>query len=207
MSQDESELRQVVAENIRRIRTERGWSQERLAVSASLAGASWSRVTVTEIEAGRRPVSLEEFFLLPAMFGGDMDIKEFVRSEGEFWVGDFRAEPGDIEYFLRGGEDIHGGESPWTTSVGDEDLGSTVDATEIARRETERNAARSLGVPSFDVALAALNLWSHGLLEERERRFEATPGEGSAAKRKGHITRELLRELDQKLSKQKGRKR
>lgn len=56
-------LRSALGANIRRLRTERGWSQEALAEEMTRAGFDWSRVTVaqSENEAGRsRRVTVEE---------------------------------------------------------------------------------------------------------------------------------------------------
>lgn len=62
--------------------------------------------------------------------------------------------------------------------------------------EAERNAAKSLGVKPVAVYELACRLWDHGLDEEREARLEegGRPMVKKTAYR-GHITRQLLREL------------
>lgn len=60
-----AELHATIAQNMRAIRQERGWSQEQLAERAAAVGLPWNRSWVADLENGRRYVSVEEIILLP----------------------------------------------------------------------------------------------------------------------------------------------
>jgi transcriptional regulator with XRE-family HTH domain len=62
-------LAAVIAGNVSRFRSEKQWTQQRLAEYAIRVGLSWSRVTVAEVEAGRRKVGLDEILVLALIFG------------------------------------------------------------------------------------------------------------------------------------------
>lgn len=64
-----------------------------------------------------------------------------------------------------------------------------------ARQDAEQTAARRFGVPATTVALAAVSLWRHSLTEERDARL-ADQGEHNVRAARGHVTRELYRELE-----------
>jgi hypothetical protein len=72
-------------------------------------------------------------------------------------------------------------------------------AAERAAGDTERIAARRLGVPFAALVAAALATWGHGLTEERDARAAQRAGPGASARTvqaaRGHITRELYSEL------------
>ncbi len=66
----------------------------------------------------------------------------------------------------------------------------------------ERHAARKLGTTPERVNLAAVHLWGRTLAEERDHRLSEQAGKASARRRqalRGHITRELLTELETEL--------
>ncbi len=63
---------QAIAENVRRLREQAGWTQERLAQAMRKAGFSWTRVTVTEAEGGARRIVLEELLVLAGLFAEPM---------------------------------------------------------------------------------------------------------------------------------------
>jgi transcriptional regulator with XRE-family HTH domain len=72
-------------------------------------------------------------------------------------------------------------------------------AAERAAGDAERIAARRLGVPSLAIIAAALATWGHGLTQERDARAAQRAGPGASARTaqaaRGHVTRELYREL------------
>ena len=63
------------------------------------------------------------------------------------------------------------------------------------QNEAEVKAARRLKCDPREVAYASWSLWGHGLTEERDRRLRDQQGEGNTPPRRGHITRQLDREL------------
>jgi len=59
----------ATAANVKRLRNEAGWTQEQLARDMSAVGFDWKRITVAEVEAASRRVSLEEMVGLASLFG------------------------------------------------------------------------------------------------------------------------------------------
>lgn len=62
----------IIAENVRRLREEAGWTQIQLAQAMRKSGFSWGRVTVTEAENRIRRISLEELLALASLFAVPM---------------------------------------------------------------------------------------------------------------------------------------
>ena len=60
---------QIIGENVKVLRNEAGWSQERLAGAMESAGYPWKRITCAEVEASTRRVSMEETVGLAVLFG------------------------------------------------------------------------------------------------------------------------------------------
>jgi transcriptional regulator with XRE-family HTH domain len=63
---------QVIAENVRRLREQAGWTQAALAAAMTKAGFRWSRVTVAEVESTVRRIALEELLAMAALFAEPM---------------------------------------------------------------------------------------------------------------------------------------
>ena len=59
---------QIIGANLKDMRVEAGWSQERLAEAVAREGFPWKRITCAEVEAGTRRLSLEELLTLAALF-------------------------------------------------------------------------------------------------------------------------------------------
>ena len=69
------------------------------------------------------------------------------------------------------------------------------------RVETEEaglaeEAAARFGTTPADVKKTAARIWSRTFREERERRLAKGAGEGDLRVRRGHVTRELMTELE-----------
>jgi hypothetical protein len=77
--------------------------------------------------------------------------------------------------------------------------------------EPERHAGHRLGVDPVVVAIVAHRLWGHGLAEERDQRVTAEVDPSASRRtiqaRRGHVTRQLVNELAEHLSTQKGKGR
>jgi transcriptional regulator with XRE-family HTH domain len=56
--------RNAVGSQIRRLRSQRGWTQEVLAAKCQVAGCALTRGTLAKIEAGIRPATDIELFIL-----------------------------------------------------------------------------------------------------------------------------------------------
>ncbi|HZJ51279.1 MAG TPA: hypothetical protein VFF07_10655 [Actinomycetota bacterium] len=63
------------------------------------------------------------------------------------------------------------------------------------QNEAEVKTARRLKRDPREVAYASWSLWGHSLTEERDRRLREQQDEGDIPPRRGHITRQLDREL------------
>jgi transcriptional regulator with XRE-family HTH domain len=68
MSTKQASLHQAIGTRLRALRTERNLRQEQVAGYARVWGLDWTQSTVAAIEAGDRPLSLEEFFALPLVY-------------------------------------------------------------------------------------------------------------------------------------------
>jgi hypothetical protein len=59
---------EIIGANIKALRDEADWTQERLAEAMAHQGFPWKRITCAEVEASSRRVSLEEVLTLAALF-------------------------------------------------------------------------------------------------------------------------------------------
>jgi transcriptional regulator with XRE-family HTH domain len=59
----------VIAQKIRQLRIERGWSQEDLAERMTRYGWPMHQTTIAKLEAGKRPIRAGEVFALTLVFG------------------------------------------------------------------------------------------------------------------------------------------
>lgn len=68
---DPKELDRHAGEVMRRLRTEKGWSQQELADAMTAAGVPTHPLTVLKIEKGTRPMRLAEVRVMLDLLGGD----------------------------------------------------------------------------------------------------------------------------------------
>ena len=191
----------VIRRNLRRLRLKFGWRQEDLALQARARGLRWSASTVTALEIGRRPISAGELLLLPTLL--QVPLTDLVIGNQDEVV--------DIDGVLV------------TTAAMDEigrgaaltELESVFFVTppivEMGATDAERKAARSLSkatnsnIPVRDLIATAQLLWEGRRLdEERDRRLKTTQGKGNLARRRGHITGLLQKELLEELAGSRG---
>ena len=209
-------LQDVIIENMRRIRRERGLLQEDIATAARWVGVMWSSITVTQIESQSRLLSLDEFLLLPlilkcslkdllateepdqpiklgfnTIFDAEM-VAELVSEKGpELKEDQIPMLPGlEQELDPRIKEAI-------TFSGLEPTLLSYLKVREGARGEAERKAAQASKFPAVEITALAIRLWGQSMTEERDARAreQTTKGKETRAVR-GHITRTLLRDID-----------
>ncbi|MDT3441297.1 helix-turn-helix domain-containing protein [Pseudofrankia sp. BMG5.37] len=197
---------QVVGENLRRIREERRLTQHEAALRCQTAGLPWTRVRVAAVERGaRESVDLGTLRVLADAF--DVELAEFFAGAGDVILSP-RAQQtrAGLRAALRG--------VSTTSEIGASDRVLSVldDETPIVRLRSHRRVvsvdadqalAERLSVELADVLRAADGLWGHSLTEERDRRVAALgdlePGERQA--HRGHITRELARDVEDRLGK------
>jgi transcriptional regulator with XRE-family HTH domain len=222
--QEPLQLQDVIVDNMRRIRRERGLLQEDVATAARWVGVMWSSVTVTQIESQSRLLSLDEFLLLPLIL--KCKIKDLLATDdseqhiklGFGTVLDAETVAGlvsakgpqlrdDQVPMLPGLEEKL--ESRIKTAIErgglEPTLLSYLKVREGARGEAERKAAQTLKTSAVDITAYALRLWGRSLTEERDTRAEEQAIEGKETRAvRGHITRALLQDIgDEEYNRQK----
>jgi transcriptional regulator with XRE-family HTH domain len=201
---DPVNFEEAIAATLRQLRQERGWSQEQVASQAREFGLDWTRVAVHNIETRKRHVSLGEFVVLPLIY--EESLADLVsRSDGPYVMGgDLVLEARDVRALLRGGAGV----KPRLSRRAEvSPLGQPGDrlVRAVAMGSAERNAARRLRWTPEQVAELAILLWGHGLTEERERLLsQRDVAEEAARTVRGHLTRQLLAELQQAMEREEG---
>ena len=206
--QEPLSLQQALANAIRRTRVRNGWSQDRLAEMARLHGISWTRSTVSDLEARprRRDLSIDEFVLLPEVLEVTESelAKDIVRHEDKQELLDAGgALRRWVVHNVPGSRGRSSYEKDRDKQIRDIRAALAADANKraenLALRQTEKNAARALNADPIEVTKAALRLWGHGVTEERDRLVDETPGKGDRSRRLSHATRKLIAELREEM--------
>jgi transcriptional regulator with XRE-family HTH domain len=208
-------LQVVIAENMRRVRTERGLLQEDVATAARWVGLMWSSVTVTQIESGSRQLNLDEVLLLPVVLrcslkdllvtekGKDLvqlgyntvleasTVRRLVAEQGpQLSADEIPMLPGlELTLDPKISSAVH---HAWLEGT----LLSYLLVREGARGEAERKAAQTLKISAPLITAYALRCWGRSLTEERDGRAVEHLAKGKELRAvRGHITRVLLREI------------
>lgn len=193
----------VVGENLRRLREERGLTQDEAVGRAVWAGLPWTRARLASLETGRRDdLTVTELLLLGLAF--DVSPDYWFGGKGRMLVGHLLPSRGVVRQLL-GGRKLSA-----TDAAGDDRIliserdQKRAEATAEewwkavgSITETDANAARALGVSPERVRALASHLWGRSLIDEREARMAGEPLDAARRPaRRGHITRVLLRELE-----------
>ncbi len=188
-------LSRAIGERLREVRELRKLTQDEVARAARAYGLrGWRRSTVTAVEAGLREISLqgELFLLLCALEIPLSDLLPIGSDRIELTSG-FSIRSEQLTQMLT--KKIYRLRAkPAHITV--KTYPAVMQVKADAAGETEKKAAKVLGVKPVDVAKAARRLWGVSLPEERDRRLEsrdASPRTIQALR--GHVTRELLEEL------------
>jgi transcriptional regulator with XRE-family HTH domain len=172
----------VVARNLRRLRTARGWTQSDLALRMRGAGfANWRANRVTQVETQRRAVSLAELLMLSWVLGEPL--ARFVDGAGDVELpGGQAVALKDVQAIVAG--DITGTGEPPRVSPG-------------APADELRRIARQLDLPVDVLEFLARSLYGHGFMEERDARTGDVTGmdKRSAQTKRGLATRTIAAEL------------
>jgi len=198
------------------IRESRGWSQEDLARKVRTRGLRWSRSTVAAVENGTKTLDVAELILLAGALS--VGAQRLIGSDAPVWLSpDAYCSTEAIRYILKTDKEL----DPMTVSeieveVGTPDGGRPITQAELAGRgEIEQKAARRLGWTPAEVARVALERWHCSFGDERDARalewlgidqgeferdaewlFDEDPSLKRALQAiRGHVTREMLREL------------
>jgi len=220
-------FQKAVGATIRRIREAYELRQEELAAMArSEWGLTWTRATVAAIETGKRELSPVEFLLLKPMlsvryedlFPDKQPIlitpEAIVRSDflKALFSPEFDHERILVEpEFKRSRAWIDEGLGILSSlqlkmSKFPKDAFFWRKLKQHAAGDAEQKAARKLGVEPVVIAVAAYNLWDRSLSDERDHRAKEltiTSSAGRLQNIRGHVTRELLRELERVLKRRK----
>ena len=215
-------LAELIGASVRRYRVEQAWTQDELARSCRDAGLTWSRSTLTDVEAGKKDLELAEALVLAEIL--DVPVEALFEGDAD-WVQvtpGFGGSPPGLRTLLRGGEEFSGRDTrldqmapprlqrsltpgerarlPLLAPRLSEDL--IEDTLAVPRGEAEQKAARQLGVTPAEVAVVSRDLWDRSLTEERERRLVVQIQKETEAELlrsphglRGHVTRGLLVEL------------
>lgn len=207
----EPTLAAAIGRRVREIREGGGYTQDELAGAARRAGLTWTQASVTSLEIGRRGLSADELLLLPLALvfldGGDHTLAELLDGAPENVTRPtgHPAGTGFLRHMLEGGNAAAAGAVDRWLAAGAGDPDDEEFLAFMASREPERHAGRTLDVPPERVAEVAYKRWGRGLTEEREARTDERRREGNdlSPQRlqalRGHVTRELLREIRDEL--------
>ena len=221
MGNREQTIREVVGENVRRIRDEAGARQDDVAAAARGVGLSWTRSKITALERGEKALDLAEAVLLAEAMGKvtghPVGVADLLAGDGAVRLSrEVALHRKALRRFLGGDpvellvRDIPGGRERMRQALaklpamlqrmellagpGRTNMGTLRHAETVAG-EVEERAGRTLGLSKVEVAYLAAGLWDRTLAEERDRRVgDDVPLVSRSAKR-GRVTRQLVEDL------------
>jgi len=222
MARTATPLRQVVGAGLKEIRQAQGLSQDEAAARVREHGlTTWIRGTVAQAEVGARRIPLEEVLLLALAFKvvpadfivGEPDDLIELTTGACLSVGAVRALlSGDAKALRKLPDDaVRVAESAHADRIADLLLDARraglndpamVERAVAGVGEAERHAARKVGTSPEWVNVVALQRWDRTLSQERDRRLDERHPEATKeqlASLRGHVTRELLTELEHEL--------
>ncbi|WP_369186563.1 helix-turn-helix domain-containing protein [Streptomyces sp. R08] len=216
-------LRQVLGAGLREIRKARDLKQEEAAALLQQHGlTTWIRGTVAQAEVGARRIALEEVLLLALAF--EVPPADFVAGAPDDLV---ELSPG-VRLTVSAVKALLSGNAAAVQALPERAIKIT-ESLALANRtsdflaevqrsgqadpalveravasvgEAERHVARKIGTSPEWVNLVALQRWDRTLSQERDLRLQQRRPEapkGQLATLRGHITRELLTELEHDL--------
>lgn len=208
MARDEAKeeprtIGQVVGRNLAQLREGRGQTQQEAAAFLRANGLPWTAANVASIESGRREtIDLGALTLLATTY--DVPLSRLFEGTGEMRLApEVTAPLPQYRMWLDGDGD---GAVPVLTLSGSAArklIEAMPEDGKILFQADSELAAR-LGLTPKDVYEAAERLWGRTLHEERDRRIaelgELTPTQRRT--RRGHITRQLAKELKPHLPKE-----
>jgi transcriptional regulator with XRE-family HTH domain len=200
MENREQTIREVVGENVRRIREKAGARQDDVSTAARSVGLSWTRSKITALERGEKALDLADAVLLAEamaqiagqpvsiaadLFAGDGAVRlspvTVIQREAlrRFLGGD------PVRLFAREGERTSNLFSPFPDAA----------HAQMKAGEAEERAGRTLGISKLEVAHLAVGLWGLTLGEERDRRVGDEVPLASRSAKRGRVTRQLVEDL------------
>lgn len=212
------ELRSVVGQGVRRLRTAAGLTPDDVAREARRHGLVWTYSKVYALERGDKAVSAPELLVLAQVMtdacGRPVRLAELIEGDGDValtpelivtreWVRRMLSggQPEPIEPY----DEATPGELPRAVAKAwrrrEKLYGGKFSSRDLVRIESagglaEERAARTLHITAGELAALSARLWRRTLTEERDNRAGADAG----AQKRGRITRELLDELRARLA-------
>lgn len=220
-------IRAVVGRNVRKHRERQAITAEELARRARAYGLNWSTSRVSDLENGRKAVSLAEMLVLAqalSLRALDVSLADLLAGADSVEITEtFHITGQDLHRALTGGpvhlcpygkdrRDARERNMARLNAANDrlqeaheylklrDDWELTERAAEAATGAAENKAAKSLNVPRLVVEFAALDLWGRSLTEQRDAQVQP----GSTAQARGHVTRTLVAELGRHIRKLHG---
>ncbi|MFC6577549.1 hypothetical protein [Planomonospora parontospora] len=183
---------QVVGRNLAQLRAQWGQTQQEAANVLRADGLAWTAANIASIESGRREsMDIAALTLLAGSY--EVPLSRLFAGEGNMRLSaDAVVDLSDYREWLDGQSRLSitlsgSAVRRWANSLPGETVSFQADA-ELAAR---------LGLRPEDVYTAAEKLWGRNLHQERDRRMaemgEMTPTQRRT--RRGHITRQLAKEL------------
>ncbi len=214
---DRPTLKSAIGARVRVLREQAGLTQDALVLEARRWSLPWTRSTLTKIELGDRSLAVEELPLLAGALKVPM-VELVPPGPAWLWLLPGAAIRGDALRGLLVGADpgqlsARNFNVEWSRSFSKAlaDLTETADhvasiwpdapartidlAREAAAGETERRAARRLGLHPEQVATLAYRRWGMSLTAKREQRLREQKRPEDAMALRGHVTRALVAEL------------
>lgn len=218
-------LRELVAENLRRLRNVTAAEPVDVARAARQFGLEWTASWYAAVERGQKPLSAEQLLALPPVltsaFAYRVSLSDLLHGDGSMHLGQpidgttlslhYLRELVTAEPFRRSFLDFDE-QDPQTdvdaaqaaaekmriivrANLGDVDVRALARA-EAGAGNLEAKLARKLDVPEIVVIAAAASLWGHSMAEEREAQLNPEEGKPPA---KSAVARRLTTAITRKL--------
>ncbi len=225
MDNGEQTIREVVGENVRRIREAAGARQDDVAAVARGEGLRWTRSKIAALERGEKALDLAEAVLLAQAMGkvasGPVAVADLLAGDGavrlssavvvhreslrRFLGGDpvrvlVRDVPGGPQRIRAAMTRLPAASRRAAAMAGEETSVALMVHAEERAGEAEQRVGRTLGVTKMEVAWLSVGLWGRTLAEERDRRVGDEVPVASRSAKRGRATRQLVEELRTRLS-------
>lgn len=214
-------LRAVIGQNVYRIRELKEVRQADLATSLRARGVKWSWNRISELEAGKKNVSIEQLVLLADALGdvadaeislahlldgdGQVLLSEDVAVDRAVMRGYLHGDAVDIRpirddaSFREQAQDVltrfSGNMKRMGRLMGERGRGVEFQDPSLSTGTAEAKLARKLGESLSVIQAASVGLWGRSLTAERDARSGQEGDSQSLAARRGRITRELQAQL------------
>jgi len=220
MENRQQTIREVVGENVRRIREAAGARQDDVATAARVLGLRWTRSKIAALERGEKSLDLAEVVLLAEAMGEiagqPVGVADLLAGDGAVRLSQSLVIHREALRRFLGGDsvrvlltDIPGGADAMARAIprvperiqrmkllaGPDMRAEDLRHAATVAGEAEERVGRTLGVSKMDVAYLAVGLWGRTLAEERDRRVGDDVPLASRSAKRGRVTRRLVEDL------------